>query len=182
MLVNRNRNDCACELTLTIWNRNLQLCSGSNPPPSSAPCKTCPEHLPRRLTTPYTFSPQESTLSPKQPPHHPPLRDQTPLGSPQAVLSLHTFARALPHSCVPAASQTKHQLFLVCSADVSRPLHPPLSQPFSDWSQVTPPVFVLPKSTDSARGQQVHHTFPQRSPEAAVPAQLPAPFVQVGRN
>lgn len=45
MLVKRNRNDCAGELTLTIWNRNLQLCSGSNPTSSAAPCKASPEHL-----------------------------------------------------------------------------------------------------------------------------------------
>lgn len=47
------------------------------------------------------------------------------------------FIRATSHSWAPAASQTEHQPFHVCSADVSQPLLRLLSQPVSGWSWVT---------------------------------------------
>lgn len=155
MLVNRNRNDSACELTLTIWNRNLQLCLGSDPSPSSAPCKVCPEHLPASRTAPYAFSTQHSTLSPRQPLHHPPPGAQIPFDSPQAVLALRVFGRALPYPTAEFLQLHKPSASLFLPAQLMCPTPTP-SPSTAVLRPVpgTPSVFVLPESTASAQGQQ----------------------------
>lgn len=159
MLVNRNRNDCACELTLTIWNRNLQLCLGSDPSPSSAPCKVCPEHLPASLTALYAFSAQDSTLSPRQPPHHPPPGAQIPFDSPQA---LRVFGRALPCPTAEFLQLHKPSASLLLPAQLMCPIPTP-----SPRTAILRPVPGLTFCVRASREHRlctrsaIHRTFPQ---------------------
>lgn len=148
MLVNRNRNDCACELTPTIWNRNLQLCSGSNPPPSSAHHAKHAQSISPDASLCCTRSAHRRACSAQGSPHSTLPRAQTPLVSPQALLS-----RCLSEPCPTAGFLQLHKASTSLFLSVLLMwliLSTPPSQSFSDWSQVTPSVFVTPKSTHPA--------------------------------